>query len=233
MKNEFRYCLWLKEDQKDKWSKIPAIMNRVNKCELWRSSQVKTGAAYKVRNVPWRFGQMANPSNPESALVIPSVTSENRLYIPMDFIKNDTIVSNLAFILPDATNYDFAILTSRMHMCWMRLTSGRLESRYRYSRDMTFNTFIWPNVTDAQRKEIDDLAKEIRLIRARFSGENMSLGDMYITDKMPDELNEAHNKLDMAVEKAYRDQPFNDDEERLAFLLDLYTEAMAKKEAKK
>ena len=176
---------------------------------------------------------MANPSNPESALVIPSVTSENRLYIPMDFIKNDTIVSNLAFILPDATNYDFAILTSRMHMCWMRLTSGRLESRYRYSRDMTFNTFIWPNVTDAQRKEIDDLAKEIRLIRARFSGENMSLGDMYITDKMPDELNEAHNKLDMAVEKAYRDQPFNDDEERLAFLLDLYTEAMAKKEAKK
>ena len=234
MKNEFRYCLWLKEEQKDEWSKIPEIMNRVNKCELWRSSQVRTGAAYKVRDVPWRFGQMANPSNPESALVIPCVTSENRYYMPMDFVKSDTIINNAAFILPNATNYDFAILTSRMHMCWMRLTSGRLKSDYRYSRDMTFNTFIWPNVSDTRKKEIDNLARQIRLIRARISGEKyLSLGDMYTPDKIPDDLKEAHNNLDMAVEKAYRDQPFNDDEERLAFLLDLYSEAIAKKEARK
>ena len=233
MKNEFRYCLWLKEDQKDKWSKIPAIMERVNRCEVWRASQIKTGAAYKVRNVPWRFGQMANPSNPDSALVIPRVTSENRYYMPMDFVKSDTIVNDAAFMLPNATNYDFAILTSRMHMCWMRLTSGRLESRYRYSRDMTFNTFIWPDVTDIQKKEIDNLAKNIRLIRVKYLGKNVSLGNMYLQDKMPDELKEAHNNLDMAVEKAYRKEPFKDDEERLAFLLDLYSEAIAKKEEKK
>ena len=230
MKSEFRYCLWLTEDKKEEWSKIPGIADRVNKCAEWRSKQTKTGAAYKVSNVPWRFGQMANPSNPETALVIPAVTSENRTYIPIDFIKSDTIVSNLAFILPNATNYDFAILTSRMHMVWMKLTSGRLGTGYRYSRDLTFNTFIWPESTESQIEEITNQAKDIRRIRARNS--SINLGDLYNPDKMPEDLKEAHNNLDLAVERAYRAEPFKDDEERLSFLLELYSNAVAKKENK-
>ena len=230
MKSEFRYCLWLTEDKKEEWSKIPGIADRVNKCAEWRSKQTKTGAAYKVSNVPWRFGQMANPSNPETALVIPAVTSENRTYIPMDFIQNNTILNNAAFMLPNATNYDFAILTSRMHMCWMRLTAGRLESRYRYSRDMTFNTFIWPESTESQIEEITNQAKDIRRIRARNS--SINLGDLYNPDKMPEDLMQAHNNLDLAVERAYRAEPFKDDEERLSFLLELYSNAVAKKENK-
>lgn len=232
MKSEFRYCLWLTKDTEEEWSKISGIVERVNKCAEWRSKQTKTGAAYKVSNVPWRFGQMANPSNPKSALVVPRVTSENRYYMPMDFIKSDTIVNDAAFMLPDATNYDFAILTSRMHMCWMRLTAGRLKSDYRYSRDMTFNTFVWPNASESQKEEITNLAKQIRRVRARLFGESICLGDMYNPDKMPEDLKEAHNNLDMAVEKAYRAEPFKDDDERLAFLLDLYSEAIAKKESK-
>lgn len=228
MKSEFRYCLWLTEDTKNKWSKIQCIVERVNKCREWRASQTKTGDAYKLRDKPWAFRSQFNP---ESALVIPAVSSENRFYVPMDFIKSDVIVNNGAFILPNATNYDFAILTSRMHMVWMRLTCGRLESRYNYSRDLTYNTFIWPQTTDAQKDEIVRIAKDIRRIRARNIG-TTTLGDLYNPKTMPEDLREAHNNLDLAVEKAYRDKPFENDEERLSFLLDLYSEAIAKKGAK-
>ncbi|MDY6470021.1 MAG: type IIL restriction-modification enzyme MmeI, partial [Succinivibrio dextrinosolvens] len=225
MKSEFRYCLWLTEDSKEEWSQISGIMDRVNRCAQWRSSQTKSGDAYKLKDKPWSF---RSQNNPETALAVPAVTSENRYYVPMDFIKNETIISNRCFILPDATNYDFGILTSRMHMVWMKLTSGRLESRYNYSRDLTFNTFIWPNTSEEQKEEITNLAKQIRRIRARLSGESISLGDMYNPGKMPEELKEAHNALDIAVEKAYRDEPFKDDEERLAFLLSLYSKAITK-----
>lgn len=232
MKSDFRYCLWLTEDRKDEWSKIPAVMDHVNKCGEWRANQIKTGAAYKFRNIPWRFGQLANPSNPDKALVIPAVTSENRFYVPMDFIDSDTIASNLVFILPNASLYDFGILTSRMHMCWMRLTSGMMRNAgYRYSRDMTFNTFIWPHASEEQKQEITKLAQQIRLIRAGLSAD-MSLGEMYNPDTMPSELKAAHEALDLAVEKAYRDEPFESDDERLAYLLDLYSDAVAKESAK-
>lgn len=231
MKSEFRYCLWLTEDLKNEWSKIQGIVDRVKKCEEWRALQTKTGAAYKFRNVPWRFGQLANPSNPESALVIPSTTGESRFYVPFDFIKSDTIVSNLAFMLPNATMYDFGVLSSRMHMTWMRLTSGRNNQSYRYSKDMSFNTFIWPKATEVQKEEIVKIAKDIRRIRARNIG-TTTLGDLYNPETMPEDLREAHNNLDLAVEKAYRDKPFENDEERLSFLLALYSEAIAKKGAK-
>lgn len=233
MKSEFRYCLWLTEEDSNTWSKNAFIMSRVKKCADWRANNKSIGGpAYKAKDRPWSFSMVANPSNPKSALVVPRVTSENRYYMPMDFIKSDTIVNDAAFMLPDATNYDFAILTSRMHMCWMRLTAGRLKSDYRYSRDMTFNTFVWPNASESQKEEITNLAKQIRRVRARLFGESICLGDMYNPDKMPEDLKEAHNNLDMTVEKAYRAEPFKDDDERLAFLLDLYSEAIAKKESK-
>lgn len=227
MKGEFRYCLWLTEEARDEWSKISGIMDRVNKCAQWRASQKKTGDAYKLKDTPWAF---RSQSNPDKALVIPAVTSENRAYIPMNFIKNDTILNNAAFMLPDATNYDFAILTSRMHMVWMRLTAGRLKSDYRYSRDMTFNTFIWPDATESQKDEITKLAMDIRRIRAR--NKSTCLGDLYNPDLMPEDLKQAHNSLDLAVERAYREEPFKNDDERLAFLLDLYSNAIANKEQK-
>lgn len=227
MKGEFRYCLWLTEENRDEWSKISGIIDRVNKCAQWRASQKNTGDAYKLKDKPWAF---RSQNNPDSALVIPAVTSENRAYVPMDFIKKDTILNNAAFMLPNATNYDFAILTSRMHMVWMRLTAGRLKSDYRYSRDMTFNTFVWPDATETQKDEITKLAMDIRRIRAR--NKSTCLGDLYNPDLMPEDLKQAHNSLDLAVEKAYKEEPFNSDDERLAFLLELYSKAIADKEQK-
>lgn len=229
MKSEFRYCFWLTEQDKDKWSSILEIMEHVTSCEQWRTQQVKTGGAFKVRDMPWRFGQLANPSNPERALVIPRVSSERRKYIPLGFIDSKFIVSDLAFILPNATYYDFGVLTSLMHNVWSRFTSGRLESRIRYSRDLTFNTFVWPEVSDERRDEIDKLAKEILLTRIDFETQ-FTLGEMYNPENMPDELKDVHNRLDAAVERAYRKEPFKDDEERLSFLLDLYSKAIAAEE---
>lgn len=232
MKSEFRYCLWLEGEDIDKWSALPEVMKRVEACAEWRSKQVKSGAAYKYRDVPWRFGQLANPSNPERAIAIPAITSSNRFYIPLGFINSDYIASNKLYIVATSEMYYFGVLSSRMHMVWMKLTSGRLETRYSYSRDLTFNTFVWPEVSDEQRDEIDKLAKEILLTRIDFETQ-FTLGEMYNPENMPDELKDVHARLDAAVERAYREEPFKDDEERLSFLLDLYSKAIAAEEKEK
>lgn len=229
IKGEFRYCLWLAPYDKKEWSIISEICSRIEKIKLFREASSKPSTV-KIAKYPWRFAELANPSNPESALVIPAVSSENRQYIPMDFIKNDTIVSNLAFILPNATHYDFAILTSRMHMCWMRLTSGRLGTGYRYSRDLTFNTFVWPNANEEQKEHITNLAKNIRRVRAQNAP--MTLGDMYNPKTMPEALKLAHEELDKAVEALYQPETFKNDEERVALLLDLYSQKIAEMESK-
>lgn len=119
-----------------------------------------------------------------------------------------------------------------MHNVWIKFTSGRLKSDIRYSRDMTFNTFVWPEVSDEQRDEIDKLAKEILLTRVDFETQ-FTLGEMYNPENMPDELKDVHNRLDAAVERAYREEPFKDDEERLSFLLDLYSKAIAAEDNEK
>lgn len=155
------------------------------------------------------------------------------MYIPMNVIDDGTIVNNAAFIIPDVSEeqnlYVFGILTSRMHMLWMKLTCGRMKSDYRYSRDLCYNTFIWPNLNEMQRQEIDDLAFNILDIRASF---DMTLAELYNPETMPLTLKVAHEKLDLAVEKAYRNEPFADDDERVEFLLNLYAEAVKVKESK-
>lgn len=214
-----RYCLWLTDEQKDEWSKIDFINKHVEACRQYRENSVKTGAAYNVRDIPWKFGQFSAYPNPNSALIIPSVSSERRFYIPMLFVGADTIVSNACFLVPNATYADFAILTSRMHMVWMRLTSGKLESRYRYSRDLTYNTFIWPSLNKSQEQLLTQSAKEI--LKARYFAKT-NLAELYNPETMPSDLHEAHIKNDALVESFYRDKPFEDDDERLAFLLALY-----------
>ena len=223
MKSEFRYCLWLKDEDKEKWSSIPEIKSHVDDCANWRASQVETGDAYKLRNVPWSF---RSQHNPERALVVPRVSSERRKYIPFGFVKKDIIIGDSAFILPNPSYYDFGVLTSLMHNVWTRFTSGRLESRIRYSRDMTFNTFVWPEVTKEQHDEIEELAKNILRVRIDHIGDDLSLGELYNPETMPEDLKEAHERLDAAVERAYREEPFQDDDERLSFLLDLYGKAI-------
>ena len=204
-------------------------MQHVEACRVFREQSVKTGAAYNCKNTPWQFGQFAI-SDPVAALVIPRVSSERRTYVPMAFVNDDTIVGDSAFLIPNATHYHFGILTSRIHMCWMRLTSGYLGTSFRYSRDLTYNTFVWPPSTPEQQAEITTLAEEILYKRQFYM--NKSLAELYNPETMPDDLKQAHADLDSAVERLYRPEPFADDEERTTFMLQLYAAAVRAEQEK-
>ena len=133
-------------------------------------------------------------------------------------------------MLPNATEYHFGILTSKMHMCWMRLTCGRLKSDYNYSSDLVYNTFIWPQVNYEDQNLITKLAQQILLCRESHA--EMSLAELYNPESMPNDLKQAHENLDLAVEALYRSTPFSSDDERTTFMLGLYATAVAKESIK-
>ena len=170
-------------------------------------------------------------NNPDSYIIIPSVSSERRKYVPIGTFDGHTISSNLNHIIPNGTLFEFGILTSLAHNDWMRLVAGRLKSDYRYSGTIVYNTFPFPNATDEQKKSIENLAEEILLARASNAG--MTLAELYDPDKMPEDLKQAHSTLDDAVDKLYRPQGFSNTEERLAHLLARYEQLIeAEKQSK-
>lgn len=134
-------------------------------------------------------------------VVVPEVSSERRRYVPMGFMSSDNLCSNLVKIIPDATLYHFGVLTSNVHMAWMRAVCGRLKSDYRYSKDVVYNNFPWPAPTDAQKAKIEQTAQEILDARALYP--DCSLADLYDEVTMPPELRKAHQRNDRAVMEAY------------------------------
>ena len=145
-------------------------------------------------------------------------------------MSGDVISSNLNLIVIGAELYDFGILTSAMHMAWMRTGCGRLEMRYRYSASIVYNTFPWPTVSEEQKKAVSELADMVLNIRNMYP--DKTLAEMYDPDKMPEPLAEAHHNLDVAVDSLYRNTPFESDEERLQLLFKLYEKLVAAKNAK-
>jgi len=145
-------------------------------------------------------------------------------------MSGDVISSNLNLIVIGAELYDFGILTSAMHMAWMRTVCGRLEMRYRYSASIVYNTFPWPTVSEEQKKAVSELADMVLNIRNMYP--DKTLAEMYDPDKMPEPLAEAHHNLDVAVDSLYRNTPFESDEERLQLLFKLYEKLVAAKNAK-
>ena len=135
-------------------------------------------------------------------------------------MSEQVISSDANLIVPKASLYHFAILTSAMHMAWMRTVGGRLKSDYRYSASIVYNTFPWPEASDSQKKAVEALAEEV--LMAREMHPELTLADMYDPDKMPDNLREAHHTLDVAVDALYRKKPFENDEKRLQLLFQLY-----------
>lgn len=138
----------------------------------------------------------------------------------MGFIGEDTIATDSCHIVPNGTIYDFGILESRMHMTWMRTVCGRLKSDYRYSRDLCYNTFPWPDAMETQRQNIEVLAQKV--LDARDSYPEFTLADLYDPDKIPQDLKVAHEHLDRAVDLLYRTKAFENDEERLQMLFEKY-----------
>lgn len=195
--NSMRYCLWLKNCPPNILRSMPLVMQRVSDCRDMRLKSVDEGAR-KLADIPHLFRETYNP---ESAIVVPCHSSENRRYIPMSFIDSSVIVTNAVLFIPNATMYHFGVLESNVHMAWMRVVCGRLEMRYRYSKEVVYNNYPWPTPTEAQKTKIEQTAKAILDARALYPG--CSLADLYDEVSMPSELRRAHQENDRAVMEAY------------------------------
>jgi hypothetical protein len=195
--NKPRYCLWLKDATPSELRQMPAVMERLEGVRKMREASTDA-ATRKLADMPHLFRET---NNPDTYIVVPSVSSERRRYVPMGFLKADTIPTNLVLIIPEATLYHFGVLESNVHMAWMRAVCGRLKSDYRYSKDVVYNNFPWPKPTDEQKAKIEQTAQAILDARALYP--DSSLADLYDELTMPVELRKAHQDNDRAVMQAY------------------------------
>ena len=194
-------------------------MERVKKVKEMRLSSSDKGTQ-KLADYPTLFRET---NNPKTFIVVPSVSSENRKYVPMGFLDENTIPTNLVLIIPEASLYHFGIVTSNVHMAWMRAVCGRLEMRYRYSKDIVYNNFPWPTPTDEQKAKIEQTAQAILDASALYP--DCSLADLYDELTMPVELRKAHQANDKAVMQAYGFWgKLNTESECVAELMRMYKE---------
>ncbi len=213
-----RYCLWLGDCSPSELRSMPHCMERVKNVRELRLASKSEGTR-KIAETPTRFHVENMPES--SYIIVPSVSSENRKYIPMGFMGSDSMASNLVLIIPEGTLYHFGVLTSAMHMAWTKCVCGRLKSDFRYSAGIVYNNFPWvENITDKQREKIEQCAEAVLEARKMFP--NSSLADLYDPLAMPPALMKAHQALDKAVDAAYRSAPFTSDSQRMEFLFDLY-----------
>jgi len=212
-----RYCLWIDCTYKELAYSIPPVKDRIDRCEEIRRNSSRESTK-KLADVPYKFGECRHKN--AKLIIIPRVSSENREYIPMKYLEEETVVSDSAFALYDAPEWLFGILTSAMHMAWVRAIGGRLKTDYRYSAGLCYNPFPFPKLTEAQKLEIEDAAWEV--LGAREAHYGKTLAELYDPETMPQDLRDAHHQLDLIVDRCYRDRPFSDENERLEWLLKLY-----------
>ena len=199
IKRKTRWCLWLRQASPIDIKQSKILYERVNAVREFRlASKAKTTRGYA--KVPMSFAQVTQPEGVD-CLLVPSVSSERRYYVPIGFIKAGVVASNAVQIVPEATMYHFGVITSNVHMAWMRTVCGRLKSDYRYSKEQVYNTFPWPEVTEEQRERIAQTAEAILDARALYP--DSSLADLYDPVTMPPELLKAHRDNDRAVMAAY------------------------------
>ena len=196
--NTPRWCLWLLDATPTELRSMPTVLERIENVRTFRQNS-KKAATREFANQPHRFMEIKQPNT--DYLLVPATSSENRRYIPIGYVSKDVIANNAASFVPDATLYHFGILTSNVHMAWMRTVAGRLKSDYRYSVNVVYNTFPWPTVTDEQKKKIEKTAQGILDARALYP--DSSLADLYDPLTMPIELQKAHTANDKAVMQAY------------------------------
>lgn len=221
--NKKRWCLWLVNASPAQLRSMPLVKERISLCKEDRHSSPDAGRR-KLADRPSLFRETNNPDN---FIVVPKVSSEKRRYIPIGFLHNDTIATDLLFIIPNATLYHFGILESNVHMAWMRVVCGRLKSDYRYSKDVVYNNFPWPTPTDSQKEKIEKTAQAILDARAKYP--DSSLADLYDPTTMPYDLLEAHRANDRAVMSAYGFSTKMTESECVAKLFEMYAEMTKEK----
>ena len=195
--NVDRYCLWLVGVSPAELRNMPYVMERVEKVKHFRENSNDKGTQ-RLALTPTLFRET---NNPQTAILVPSHSSENRKYIPLGFIDDSVITTNATLIIPNASTYHFGVLISNVHMAWMRAICGRIKSDYRYSKDVVYNNFPWCNPTNEQKKKIEETAQAILDARALYP--DCSLADLYDEVAMPPELRKAHQANDKAVMQAY------------------------------
>ncbi|HHT0594012.1 TPA: class I SAM-dependent DNA methyltransferase [Legionella anisa] len=221
--NEFlngikKWCLWLVDITPNELRNLPLIAKRAAAVKDHRMKS-KRMATKKLADLPTLFGENRQPL--QSYILIPRISSERRQYIPIGFFTPDVIVGDCLSV-PGASLYHFGVLTSSMHMAWVRSVCGRLKSDYRYSNLLVYNNYPWPSATDKQKSKITELAQIILNIRLKYS--KSTLADLYDPISMPSELVKAHESLNRAVDVAYGKFSFENESERVAFLFNKYQE---------
>lgn len=221
-----RYCIYVKDEQyKDADNNIE-LHKRFENIRIFRNNSTEK-ATRDTAAYPYKF--FFSSYKETESIIIPRVSSERRVYIPIGFQPACVVISDSANAIYNAPMWLFGVLTSMMHMAWVKTVGGRLKTDYRYSAQLCYNTFPFPQLSAGKKQEIEAAAEEVLLCREDYP--DKTLADLYDPDKMPDNLRQAHHALDLLVDSCYQDTPFESDEERLECLFKLY-EKMTKKENK-
>lgn len=213
-----RWCLWLVDANPGDLKSSPFLLQHIAAVRSFREMSTKK-PTQKLAETPALFAEIRQPQN--DFVLVPIHSSENRKYVPLSFFSKDNIVHNSCSALPSAELYHYGILQSKMHMAWMRTTCGRLKSDYRYSNELVYNNFPWPeNLSAIPKQEVEEMAQKVLDTRDKFP--NATLADLYDPDTMPKPLLDAHYALDRAVDACYGKRSFKSEAERLKFLFELY-----------
>lgn len=217
IRGQLRYCLWINDIDKSEAKQIPFIFNRI---KLTREHRIKSKdkGTNELAKRSHQFRDLKVPLN--NQIIVPSVSSERREYIPTGFLYTDTVVSNSAQVIYDPEPWLLGVITSRIHMVWLRTIGGKLKNDYRYSKDLVYNNYPFPQISDQRKQELTQTT--FRILEEREKHSDKTLAELYDPDKMPEDLREAHHLNDLAVERCYRSKPFESDEERLEYLFKLY-----------
>ena len=215
-----RWCLWLADANPAELRALPLVMERIERVKAFREKS-SAEPTRKATETPTLFFYISQPKT--DYILIPEVSSERREYIPIGFVSKNVISANTNFLIPSSSPFHFGILTSEMHMAWVRQVAGRLESRYRYSGSMVYNNFPWPEpLTAKSRAAVEEKAQAVLANREPFFKTGSTLADLYDPLTMPPALRRAHTALDRAVDLCYRKEPFANERQRVEFLFALY-----------
>jgi hypothetical protein len=214
-----RFCLWIDDENLASANQIPPIRDRISAVYEFRmASKAKTTNGYA--RIPHKFAQRCLKEEP--SIIVPSTSSERRQYVPMDFLPPGVVITNSANAVYGAEPFVFGLLTSRLHMTWVRAVGGQLETRIRYSAEMCYNTFPVPTISDKNKRIIGSYV--LNILEERERHPEATMFELYDPDTMPSELRSAHDALDNFVDGCYRSKVFTSDTERLEFLFKLYEE---------
>jgi hypothetical protein len=222
-----RFCLWIEDTDLVEIKDLPLVKNRLKNVKEFRLKS-KRQATIDAANTPYRFGEPRYTAG--SLVVIPKVSSENREYLPIGFFTKNVVVLDKAFPIYNPEPYIFSVLSSKMHITWLKAVGGKLETRMSYSSSIVYNTFPFPPITENQKQELEKHVYKVLAEREAHS--EKTLAQLYDPDKMPDGLREAHHQLDLAVERCYRAKPFESDEERLEYLFKLYEQMIEEEKSR-